>query len=260
MILDYQNSAIEELKSMADADRHIVLLSGQVGCGKRYLSKQYSKYLNISDYYQLDTSVAKLRDSLDVLNTISTKTVVCLPNIDTLSNIISNTLLKFLEDYPKNVYVVLTCNDISHVLDTILSRCVIVNVSIPKDEDILSYAKVKYPDRYTDVISEPIWSIVTNLSDVDTVCELSRDQIAYIYSLKKKLIDPNTAVSNISWNLTHFEDNSSTDIKFVLKYILNTISYESIKLDIISALDDIDRNIIPVHVIINNLIMKIKYG
>ena len=38
-----------------------------------------------------------------------------------------NAILKTLEDQSKNVFIVLILNDINKILDTIISRCIVIN-------------------------------------------------------------------------------------------------------------------------------------
>ncbi len=50
-------------------------------------------------------------------------------NIDKTSNIIQNSLLKFIENPPKNVYAFFSCSDQNKILPTILSRLMFFEIS-----------------------------------------------------------------------------------------------------------------------------------
>ena len=52
-----------------------------------------------------------------------------------LSTVISNKILKFLEEPQDNIYAILITENFEKILPTIISRCQIMNLTIPKDED-----------------------------------------------------------------------------------------------------------------------------
>ncbi|MCG2792249.1 MAG: DNA polymerase III subunit delta' [Weeksellaceae bacterium] len=53
----------------------------------------------------------------------------------------SNRILKFLEEPPKNTYIILCSPTANDILPTVLSRCQLVNVPRISDEDLLTYFK-----------------------------------------------------------------------------------------------------------------------
>ena len=52
-----------------------------------------------------------------------------------LSNIISNKILKFLEEPEENIYAILLTQNFEKILSTIVSRCQLINLSFPLDND-----------------------------------------------------------------------------------------------------------------------------
>ncbi len=52
-----------------------------------------------------------------------------------LSTIISNKILKFLEEPQDNIYAILLTENFEKILPTIISRCQVMNLSFPKKED-----------------------------------------------------------------------------------------------------------------------------
>ncbi len=56
---------------------------------------------------------------------------------DKMNEEASNKLLKFLEEPPKNTYIILCANSVDLILPTILSRCQLVNIPRIEDQDII---------------------------------------------------------------------------------------------------------------------------
>ena len=55
-----------------------------------------------------------------------------------LSNVISNKILKFLEEPQENIYGILLTENFEKILPTIISRCQIMNYTFPDKEEFLS--------------------------------------------------------------------------------------------------------------------------
>ena len=134
-----QQNAIAELKSLSKYLRHSVLIEGPSGSGKSFLAKQYSQYLNILDFQVINPRVDDIRYCIDTCSGINNDIVICIENLDTGVREASYALLKFLEEPSDNIYVIITCNSIHHVPDTIVSRSSIVSINAPARADIDTY-------------------------------------------------------------------------------------------------------------------------
>ncbi|AKX33677.1 DNA polymerase III subunit delta' [Spiroplasma litorale] len=98
--------------------------------------------------------------------------IYIIKNGDFLKETSSNTLLKFLEEPPKNTYCVILVKDIVKILDTIKSRCLIYKVQ-PEDLDInikddlskfyIEKNKIKLFDYFINLKKEKKEEIVNSL-------------------------------------------------------------------------------------------------
>ena len=71
----------------------------------------------------------------------------------------ANSLLKILEEPPKNIFFILVTSDISYLLDTIISRCVPIYFPKLKNDNINKYLMEKNPNNSSKNIE------ISNISD-----------------------------------------------------------------------------------------------
>ena len=86
----------------------------------------------------------------------------------------ANKFLKFLEEPPKNTYIILIASNIDFMLPTILSRTQIVEIPSIKDEDIESFLSSQNgvsADKKEEIIfqAQGNWNIVQKLINSETI-------------------------------------------------------------------------------------------
>jgi hypothetical protein len=257
--LNFQNNAIEELRQLAGADRHSVLLEGPIGCGKSHVSRKYGKFLHTNDIIFVKPTVQEIRDALDMSFNLSSKTVFCIENLDLGVPAASYALLKFLEEPTSNVYIVVTCRSRFGVPDTIVSRSTCISLSYPTESDINTYAELTDPKKFKSLQHTPIWVGVKGLTDVDYVYGLSNAQIEYFTELKSEFKMTDT-VSSLSWKLSHYSDRSTTNLVFVLNYLMGTIKNKRITMHISHCIRDLTTSRISQHAVLAKFLFDVKYG
>lgn len=97
-----------------------LMLVGQAGCGKHTISMYISEKFNL-DYVEIDENVSSVDIENFLYSTISTLYVI---DLTKFSEKQQNTVLKFIEEPSKSVYVVLTACSEAGVLNTVLNRCI----------------------------------------------------------------------------------------------------------------------------------------
>jgi replication-associated recombination protein RarA len=97
-----------------------LMLIGQAGCGKHTVSKYISEKFNL-DYIEIDESVSSTDIEDFLYRTINTLYVI---DLTKFSEKQQNTVLKFVEEPSKSVYIVLTACSEAGVLNTVLNRCI----------------------------------------------------------------------------------------------------------------------------------------
>lgn len=259
MKLRFQQTALAELQTLANADRHSVLIEGPIGSGKSTLAKTYGEYLNIVDFASVSPTVQAIRDALDASYNLSEPIVYCIENLDSGVPGASYTLLKFLEEPSDKVYIVVTCRNQLNVPDTIVSRSTCVTIATPTDVDIVDYAKATDSTRYNILNVRQVWKGVKTLNDVDSVYMMTPAQVDYYDTLASVLTFKDT-VSNIMWKLGHYSDNSETNIQFIFNYIINSSTSRRIQYHAIACVNDIIKSRIASHAVLAKFVLECKYG
>ncbi len=254
-----QVDSIDQLTSLAAADRHSILIDGPKGCGKTYLSKLYASKVGAYDYVSVDPNVQAIKDTLDSCFNLDQKIVVCIENLDSGMLSASYTLLKFLEEPRSNVYIVVTCRNIRKVPDTIISRSACVSVSPPILSDIDDYSRVKDDIKYTRLSKKDIWRCVRTFGDVDLVYSMSPEQLDYYSYLDPKTIFKDS-IANITWMLGHYKDNSETPLEFVIRYILCSTQDMYVRKICAQCVSDLLSARIAKHAVLAKFAFEGKYG
>lgn len=258
MKMQNQTEALKTLSILADHKQHGVIISGPHGSGKTYLSKEYSKLLHIPDYMLVNPSMADVKTIIQMCTEATNDIVLCIENLDAGVLSVSYPLLKFIEDCPKNLYVVVTCINIRQIPDTILSRCALVSINNPVSSDIAQYAQAQNTAAYEWLKDTMVWKCVRNFADADTILKLNVEQFKYIESLKD-LLAFKSSVSSISWKLQNYEDKSPTPIKFVIYYLMSMMTTHHGKRSCLQCLDALDTNRMSQNAIITKFVFENKY-
>lgn len=96
-----------------------LMLIGQAGCGKHTISKYISEKFNL-DYVEIEESVSSADIENFLYSTINTLYVI---DLTKFSEKPQNTVLKFIEEPSKSVYIILTASSEAGILNTVLNRC-----------------------------------------------------------------------------------------------------------------------------------------
>lgn len=257
--MDFQLPVLQELESLANRQWHSLLISGPSGSGKSYLAKQYVRMLGAQDFASITPKVDLIREALEAGYKLSAPIVYCIENLDAGTLSASYTLLKFLEDPAPNVYVIITCQNIAAIPDTILSRCACLTLSPPTVSAINTYAKHYDEAKWSALHKHVAWSGVKSFKDVEYLYNLTSTQLAYYDELSSILTFKDT-VSNIIWKLGHYSDNSEINIPFMFNCIVATTSSAQIRKHAINCMRDYIYNHIAIHAVLAKFVLECKYG
>ena len=121
-----------------------IVLQGRKGSGKKLLCKWISEVSNTDFYYVLpDVKVDTIRQMIDDAYTIKDKTLMVIPDADSMSLSAKNALLKVVEEPPKNITFIMTLQDINNTLDTIKSRAAVFSMNVYRPHEIELYCNQK---------------------------------------------------------------------------------------------------------------------
>jgi hypothetical protein len=252
-----QQEALNTLKLLASHQQHGVLLVGNSGSGKTYLARQYASMLGIPDFYMINPVIADLKTMVDSVVSSETPVVLCIENLDNGVVQASAPLLKFIEDCPKHIYIVVTCNNYYAIPDTIPSRCALVTINPPTKSDIDQYAKLKDTAAYEFLKDKKVWSCIKGFGDADIVLKFTPEHLKYFEGLEKILWKTDT-VSNIAWKLQHYENKTETPLPLVIRYLMQITSPNYQKV-CVECLNDLADNRISKNAIVSKLVFELKY-
>jgi len=252
-----QETAIKNLKNVCEANRHSIILSGCRGCGKTTLVKEWAKMLNINDVALVNPSVNELRTVIDTLLDNHAPAVMCIENLDEGVVQAAYPLLKFLEECPEYLYVAVTCNNIRNIPDTILSRCILIDVAMPTSNDLEQFATSINFENFHSIEGKKIWKCVKSFNDVKMILGFDSNKLAYFESLSD-IIQFKETVSNTAWKLQHYPDNSEAPVTIVIRYLMQILKPNQIR-PCLECLDDLQFARMSTNAIISKLIFELKY-
>ena len=251
-----QQTALENIKLLAKHNQHGVLVVGNSGSGKTYVARQYAKVLGISDFYIINPVISDLKTMIDSCVDGGNPVVICIENLDSGVIQASYPLLKLIEDCPSYIYVVVTCNNYYAIPDTIPSRCALVSINPPTKSDIEQYAKSKDTAAYEFLKGKKVWNCIKGFGDADIILKFTPEHLKYFSSLETVAWNKDT-VSNISWNLQHYEDKTETPLPVVIRYLMQVNpNYRKVCVD---CLNDLADNKISKNAVVSKLVFDLKY-
>ena len=211
---------------------HGIIISGPSGIGKKILANKISKdllinknnksddidLLNHPDFFTLDKDKILLHhityredkwddekgqrnvnDFLSVTPSIAVNKVVLILNAQTMNNSSQNALLKSLEEPAPNSYIIITTDRPKSLLETIYSRCQIINIPNVTQKVTNEWL---IENGISDINSNDFPSFSTPLSILNDIQNNDhhnfRDFINIISEYLDNKIDLNLTIKNIS--------------------------------------------------------------
>ena len=252
-----QTEPLAQLKLLAEHKQHGVLITGGPGYGKTYLAQQYAKMLEIPDFYIINPVISDLKIMIESCVESQTLVVICIEDLDSGVIQAAYPLLKLIEDCPSYIYVVVTCNNLAAIPDTIPSRCALVTVNPPTKSDLIQYARSVDPKAFDFVSKHKVWRCAKGFTEVAAILKFNAEQLKYFNTLPA-VIQSRSSVSNIAWKLQHYEDNSETPIILVVRYLLFILNGHH-KQACLACLNDLSENRMSKNAIISKLVFELTY-
>ena len=259
MELKYQQSAISYLKKLADADCHSILVSGISGSGKTYLATYFAKYKKIPTFHAIQPKVADLKELIDDSYRLDDDQVICIENLDKGKDAAAQVILKYLEEPLPNVYILVTCSNVSNIPATIRSRSIHVPLENPSKEDLTDYAMFVNRSKWELIQGKVISSVCKSLSEINFVLNLSLDEINYYESFSDDKFW-GSSVDQIMWNIGHYDNNSKTDVNLSLRCLHKYAIAWGIKNCILEALVDLEFGRLSETAVLGRLALACKQG
>ena len=163
-IIGHDSIKLQIVNSMkSDRFHHAHIIAGEDGIGKSNMAKAIAlkilgkqKDMPYPDIvsYRLEGSkksigVEEVRNIISETNKKpfeGDKKVIIIHEMDKMTEAAQNTLLKTIEEPPNGVYILILCENIESVLDTIKSRCEIYKLSRLGKEEMKRFLDTRYKD------------------------------------------------------------------------------------------------------------------
>lgn len=219
MELQNQSGAIELLQKCAKEHCRAIIIDGSVGVGKSYLARQYGQYLNIQAFLSVDPKIDTLKSAIDDCYAVDNDVVFCVENLDLGVSAVAQAILKFLEEPPENVYIVITCRNIRQIPDTILSRAIRVSLPPIVKFDLETYIEQVGSDHKDFIKIAFLDRCIKSFGDIDVLSKLNSEKLQYIYNIKD-VVTETQSVSYIVWKFQKFPDSTDTPIVLVIRSLM----------------------------------------
>ena len=179
-----QNKLINKINSLTlETLPHSLIILGEEGSGKHTIVNLIIDKLQLP-FFDITNNI-----SLDIIEEIYIKVepILYLININKISLKSENMLLKLIEEPLNNAYLVLTAENKTSVISTILNRCQVWELEKYTNEQLsyfLSTIKDNYPDYFylTDIFNTPgqLLYVINYNSKIKDMIQLSDKIIQYI--------------------------------------------------------------------------------
>ena len=130
-----------------------MIFVGAYGSGRKLLSKWVATTANMP-YVISDLGVENVRQIIDVSYKTTVPTVYIIPNANNLSVIAQNALLKITEEPPNNAYFIITIENGSQILPTLLNRGITFHMLPYTVDELKTFLTQSYPNdnKYYDIL------------------------------------------------------------------------------------------------------------
>lgn len=128
-----------------------IMLSGAVGSGRKTLAVWLSNKANMP-YVISESGVSNIREIIEQSYTVTMPTVYIIPDANKLTGIAQNTLLKVTEEPPNDAYFIMTVESTEQVLNTLVNRSTVFNMSAYTADELSAYIEQKYQGQQADLI------------------------------------------------------------------------------------------------------------
>ena len=185
---------------------HAHLISGEDGVGKGKLANILAKFILNGDLdreyvdiinYSSEKSSFGVDDVRDIIEEVykkpfeKDKKVIIIHEGNKLTIQAQNALLKTIEEPPKGVYIIILCESLELILDTIKSRCEIYKLKPLTKSELYEYIKIKKFNYYENEIksaiafSEGVPGRIDRYFNDDKLRELRNNIVILIKNLNK---------------------------------------------------------------------------
>lgn len=231
-----QTNIIKWVDSKLDNLPNFIIFVGGKGSGKRTLAKYIAQKLG-AHYAPCGAKVEDVREAIDSAYMIQDKTLYCFENADTMRSEAKNAMLKITEEPPKNARFVMTVEDKSSLLATIISRATVVELDIYTKSELSEYFWTQdYSFDKTKADCDITCSIASTPYEVDKIVEYGKDFLDYVELVMDNIAQVEPANAFKSANKLALKGDEGYDVKLFwevfIKFCMDRIHDDTLKYSI----------------------------
>ena len=179
------------------------IITGPAGSGKKLLATQIAKKLNATAIFS-GIKVDNIREVIKLAYKQAQPVVYILPDADSMSINAKNALLKVTEEPPRQAYFIITVQDLSNTLQTLISRGTVFKMAPYSGDELMEYVEMKhYP--FSEQEKNIIYDVCRVPGDIDI---MSNYKIQEFYDF----------VKTVAENVTQVNGSNALKITKQLKY------------------------------------------
>lgn len=232
-----QQQLVEQIKKQLNNFPGFMILSAPSGYGKRTLCREIGAWLGC-DVIFYDNKIESVRECIDTAITQVKEIIYVLQDADGMSVSAKNSMLKLVEEPPRNAHIILLCADEQNLLPTIVSRGVIFKFNEYTDDELLEFFKTTYQQSYQQNVdnSKKIIEISNCPGDIIKCLDMDINKLS---TYAQKVVDSlkDATISNVL-KITKQLKLSDTDTGYDVGIFLNCVQ-ESI-LEKIKSINDVE--------------------
>ena len=183
-----QKKLLSEIDNLIDNKKfpRFSIIVGGYGFGKKLISDYIARRIG-ANFVPCGTKAEEVRDVIYNSYTSTEKTLYAFFDCDDISATSKNALLKVTEEPPNDAYFIMTVQDTSNVLGTIISRASVFYMNPYTVDDISEYTKhsgISFDDDVSRVVNQicicPNDVRIASSSDIKAVYDTADKFIQYI--------------------------------------------------------------------------------
>lgn len=240
---------------------HAHIITGEDGIGKSLIAKETAirllgkdkekQYADIVEFKMLKDKKSIGIDEIKSIIQETTKKpyegdkkVLILYKADKMTEAAQNAFLKTIEEPPKGIFIILLCEKLENILDTIKSRCQVYKLNRLNEEEMLEFLNSKFENLSEDEVkaisafSDGIPGRAERFLEDKSLMEIRDTVIDILKSICEGRLDKTLIYSGF---LLKYKGEWQEVLTYFLSYIRDTLIYkETGNKELIINIDKID--------------------
>lgn len=232
-----------------DALPPFIILEGSKGSGKKLIARAIAEHFSYP-LVEMECNIEGARTCIKMSQGLMHHKIYTFFDADNMSIGAKNSLLKITEEPPQKLHIIITVEDRSAMLKTIVSRAIVFKMDPYTPAQLREY----YTEVSNDAIDERVFEVATNPGEVDVFMAQGFDNfIAFVDKIYDNILEVSTSNAFKIPNSIKFKD---TDDGYPLPLILKTFQYRCLAEVTIASDLKILQMMIVTQIALNNLKLR----